>query len=145
MKRMRLVHLFWMSTALLTIVVFALALRGGRPAALAPAPTPAPHFWSDPSLRTIVIASPADQLEKKNDVLLTQLLEGQLPSGASQATVLSDGNCDPDQNGISHCLNELVIGSTHVLVRHNHDMSKVPCLSPGEQVNIIDVPAFRQM
>jgi hypothetical protein len=52
--------------------------------------------------------------------------------------VQSDANCQPDQDGVSHCLNQLAIGDTTVLVRHHHKMSETPCLTPGETVNLTD-------
>ncbi len=105
----------------------------------------APHFWDDPAVRTIVIAERGDQLEKYGDILLTDLVEGTVPAGARQALVLSDSNCAPDEHGISHCLNHLQIGATQVLVQHHHDMRVVPCLSPGEVVNIIDAATYRRL
>ena len=125
------------------LALAALAIFASR--AAAPQPAPAPHFWSDPALRTIVIAGSGDHLAKKGDILLTNLVEGRLPAGATQATVLSDANCEPDAQGISHCLNQLQIGDTQLTVRHNHDMTKVPCLGPGEKVNIVDVATFDQL
>jgi hypothetical protein len=123
--------------ALLLILVAGNA--GQRPAAAVP------HFWEDPAIRTIVIADRDVELEKNGDILLTDLLNGEVPAGARQATVLSDSNCEPDENGISHCLNHLQIGDRQVLVQHHHDMRVVPCLSPGETVNIIDSETYRSL
>ena len=125
------------------LALVALAIFAGR--ATEPQPAPAPHFWSDPALRTIVIAGSGDHLAKKGDILLTNLVEGRLPAGATQATVLSDANCEPDAQGISHCLNQLRIGDALLTVQHHHDMTKVPCLGPGEKVNVVDVPTFEQL
>jgi len=51
----------------------------------------------------------------------------------------------PDQEGVSHCLNQLEIGSTTVMVRHHHKMSQVPCLTPGETVNILSLAQYKQL
>jgi hypothetical protein len=59
--------------------------------------------------------------------------------------VRSDSNCQPDQQGVSHCLNQLEIGSTTVMVRHHHKMSEVPCLTPGETVNILSLAQYKQL
>ncbi|MGZ4137590.1 MAG: hypothetical protein ACXVPX_08475 [Actinomycetota bacterium] len=57
------------------------------------------------------------------------------PAGPMMATVLSDANCAPDADGVSHCLNRLRLDSgSELTVRHNHRMIEVPCLSPGERV-----------
>lgn len=63
------------------------------------------------------------------------LEEGQLPAGSVQATVLTDEDCAPDQEGISHCRNEVQLASGQtVVLRHSHNMQLVPCLAPGEEV-----------
>jgi hypothetical protein len=69
-------------------------------------------------------------------MLRTRLVSGRLPS-AQIATVRTDEDCAPDEAGISHCLNKLELADgSHIVVRHSHDMNRIPCLSPGEQVNI---------
>ncbi|WP_165360884.1 hypothetical protein [Candidatus Chloroploca sp. Khr17] len=51
--------------------------------------------------------------------------------------MLNDRNGEPDQDGISHCLNDLQIGNMIVTVQHHHDMRTVPCLTPGETVRLM--------
>jgi hypothetical protein len=125
------------------LVVALIGLAGFTQPASDPTAVQAQHFWRNPSLRTIVVAPAADQLEPKGAILLTNLVAGTMPAGAMQATVLTDSNCAPDANGISHCLNDLEIGGTRVTVQHHHDMRKVPCLAPGEKVNIVDEATFK--
>jgi hypothetical protein len=127
------------------LIAALLGLAGYAQRASDPAASQAPHFWSDPGLRTIVVAAPAERLAPKSGNLLANLVVGELPGGATQATVVTDSNCAPDANGISHCLNDLKIGAAHITVQHHHDMSKVPCLTPGEKVNLLDSRAFRQL
>jgi hypothetical protein len=51
------------------------------------------------------------------------------------ATVVSDINCAPDAQGVSHCENQLrMTDGTMLTVRHNHRMMDTPCLSPGEHI-----------
>ena len=59
-------------------------------------------------------------------------------SFADQAgVVLSDDQCQPDTNGISHCVNKIRLASGETItVRHPHDMAKVACLGPGEHVAV---------
>ncbi len=67
--------------------------------------------------------------------LTTVLLKGTMPSGAVTGVVTTDKNCTPDQAGYSHCTNDIrIAGSKMIEVRHNHMMSVVPCLEPGEHV-----------
>jgi hypothetical protein len=75
---------------------------------------------------------------------MANLREGHMPVGATSATVLSDSNCAPDTNGISHCLNQLKIGGTVVTVQHHHAMAKVPCLAPGETIQLMTLDQYRQ-
>jgi hypothetical protein len=43
---------------------------------------------------------------------------------------------------ISRCRNEVSLADgTRVVLRHPHNMSKVPCLAPGEHVRLIPQPA----
>ena len=111
------------------------------------APQAAPHFVDLPqpnrpavaSTRTLVIAAAGETLPRMSSAtgpLMSNLVRGALPSGVAQATVRSDENCAPDADSISHCLNELDLGSARVVVQHHHNMSAVPCLTPGEVVNI---------
>ena len=68
---------------------------------------------------------------------LVYLVKGTLPSKTTTATVLTDTNCAPDGNGISHCLNVLQLATgPRVTVRHDHSMMNDPCLSPRERVHV---------
>lgn len=104
---------------------------------------PAPHFWADPSIRSVVITKRVESVAKKGDILVAELVAGHLPPQTRTATVLTDSNCTPDPVGISHCLNEMAVGAAKVTVRHHHDMRTVPCLSPGETVNILDPATYK--
>ena len=52
-----------------------------------------------------------------------------------RGVVLTDTRCNPDRNGVSHCLNaiRLTNGKT-IRVVHDHMMMLMPCLSPGEHI-----------
>ena len=75
--------------------------------------------------------------------LVTTLVRGQYPDGASQATVRTDENCAPDAQGVSHCLNELDLGGATIVVQHHHKMSLTPCLTPGETVKVMTIAEYR--
>jgi hypothetical protein len=63
------------------------------------------------------------------------LEEGTLPDGPMEGTVLTDEDCAPDAQGISHCRNEVQLANGEtVVLRHPHNMQQVPCLAPGEEV-----------
>jgi hypothetical protein len=126
-------------------IVFAV-VSARTPAA--PSATPVPHFVDpaqqnsagDAALRTLYIGAKGQRLPLSGTggLLLATLETGTLPAGKAQAVVQSDANCQPDENGVSHCLNQLAIGNTTIVVRHHHKMSETPCLTPGEVVRLTD-------
>ncbi len=76
-------------------------------------------------------------------VVIVYSLKGAPPGAMTQATVLTDENCEPDGYGISHCLNELRLASgRQITVRHDHNMHMYPCLGPGERVRVMALGAF---
>ena len=89
-------------------------------------------------LRTVLVFTGAEPAPSRpGAVLNAELLDGRVPAQTEVATVLTDEDCNPDAQGISHCLNKLRLPDGSVLtVRHPHDMMLVPCLSPGERVEV---------
>lgn len=103
----------------------------------APAPTVDPHGTPLAEVRTVVLRRGDISPSPPGSVLHTQLMTGAMPSRHTTAVVLTDEDCEPDAAGISHCRNKLLLaGGRRISVRHNHKMSIVPCLSPGEEVKI---------
>jgi hypothetical protein len=135
------------AAAVLVLVALALALVATRsqPRAAMPPPEQAavPHFIdikAPGEPRTVVVGGMSDSLPGTSNeagYLMTNLRAGQIPAGATTATVLTDSNCEPDADGVSHCLNDLQIGNVVVTVQHHHQMHSVPCLSPGEIVTLM--------
>jgi hypothetical protein len=143
--------------ATLVVVALAIAFAAARPRAATPTsvttsaaatmPPPAqaavPHFVdvkAPGEPRTVVIGGMSDSLPGTSNeagYLMANLRAGQIPAGATTATVLTDTNCAPDADGISHCLNDLQIGEAVVTVQHHHAMAEIPCLSPGETVTLM--------
>lgn len=112
------------------------------PPAQTPAPSSVPHWVEAEAtaagLRTVLVFTGAEpRPSPPGTVLNAELLDGRVPARTEVATVLTDEDCNPDAEGISHCLNKLRLPDGSVLsVRHPHDMMLVPCLSPGEQVEV---------
>jgi hypothetical protein len=116
--------------------------------------TPAPHFVDTAqqdhhavtSARAVVIARLGETLPHMSGAegpLMTTLVRGQLPDGATTAIVRTDENCAPDADGVSHCLNELDFGTVKVTVQHHHKMSLTSCLTPGETVSMMTVAQYQ--
>jgi hypothetical protein len=143
--------------ALLAIVVAALvfgAIRTTPQQEEVVQSTSAPHFVDVPqqdhhavtSARTIVIARLGETLPHMSGAegpLMTTLVRGQLPDGVTTATVRTDENCAADADGVSHCLNELDLGTVKVTVQHHHKMSITSCLTPGEMVSVMTATQYQ--
>jgi hypothetical protein len=135
-----------------TLVIVLVVIASWQRPAL---PTPTSHFvalspgnQTDSERRTVIIAHAREGLPNfsaTDRLLVTSLVDGQLPSQAMQAVVRTDANCQPDEHGVSHCLNELAVGSETVVVRHHHKMSEVPCLTPGEMVTILSLEQYKRL
>jgi hypothetical protein len=131
----------------LFLVAIAVGFAMARPRATATMPPPeqaaVPHFVdvkAPGEPRTVVVGGMTASLPGTSNeagYLMTNLRAGKIPEGATTAKVLTDTNCEPDADGISHCLNDLQIGNVIVTVQHHHQMHSVPCLSPGETVTLM--------
>jgi len=83
------------------------------------------------------LGNPTTCVNGAEGVVLTYTVSGRVPRSAATATVLTDGNCEPDRYGVSHCLNKLRLdGGETLVVRHDHNMGNDPCLAPGERVAV---------
>jgi hypothetical protein len=135
-----------------TLVIVLVVIASWQRPAL---PTPTSHFvalspgnQTYSERRTVIVAHAGEGLPNfsaTDKLLMTSLVDGQLPSQAMQAVVRTDANCQPDEYGVSHCLNELAVGESTIMVRHHHKMSEVPCLSPGETVTILTLEQYKRL
>jgi hypothetical protein len=91
------------------------------------------------------LARPRACANGSNGIVLSYSLKGRAPRTPMLALVLTDVNCDPDRDGISHCLNELrLLGNgRRITVRHDHNMHMYPCLTPGERVRVLALDSVR--
>jgi hypothetical protein len=81
------------------------------------------------------------QVSRGQDPVLVQLVDGTLPQEAENITVLTDENCQPDGEGVSHCLNRIRFdtagGMGETTLQHHHNMGEEPCLAPGEMLVVV--------
>ena len=133
MRIRRMMLAFAMTVAAVVLGLAATGRVGGHEQAITEHPVTIPD-----TRRTIDLskAMPAPSISARH--LSAMLERGALPSGRTTAVVLSDTECAPDASMISRCRNELRLadGNT-VVVRHPHDMRNVPCLAPGERINVV--------
>ena len=90
------------------------------------------------SVRTVVVSLDMPMPSAHSRMLSAKLIAGRLPDAPTMAEVMTDTDCSPDARMISHCRNEMRLPSGEtIVVRHPHDMRDVPCLAPGEYVQLI--------
>lgn len=128
----------------LFITVFVLAAAGGWAALERSGGSSNPSYVSEhpvavPETERAVTLSISMPLPSPTDRILSARLErGEMPTAPTFATVMTDTDCTPDSQMISRCRNEVRLkdGKT-LLLRHPHDMRKVPCLAPGEEITLL--------
>jgi len=140
--------------AVVAVVAIAIAVAATRGTPQPAQQAAAPHFvdvnqenhHSATGGRSLVVARLGETvpgISGETGPLMTTLVRGQYPDGATKATVRTDENCTPDADGVSHCLNELDLGRTTIVVQHHHKMSLTPCLTPGETVKLLTVAEYQ--
>jgi hypothetical protein len=101
--------------------------------------TAVPHFQTAIERRLSITTDAV--VSKSEDHVLVQIVSGTIPADVTRLTVVTDENCQPDQHGVSHCLNRVAYQSAQgigeAVLRHNHRMTEVPCLAPGETVVLV--------
>ena len=71
---------------------------------------------------------------------VVNVITGTAPAHATEAVTLTDENCQPDNAGVSHCLNKLRLANGQtIVIRHDHNMHVMPCLAPGEHVHVAPI------
>ena len=125
--------------AILAAVAGVLTL-GGREEAPDNSPTSlSEHSVAVPATARAVVVSRAMPMPSAHERRLSAMLEeGTMPARPTMADVMTDTDCAPDGQMISRCRNVMRLADGRRLVlRHPHDMSKIPCLAPGERVRLI--------
>ena len=109
-----------------------LVTSGGRSSVTAD-----PAHTAPATVRTLLVSESQAPVSQPGLVLHGRLVGGHMPMAATMGEVMSDEDCAPDAMGISHCRNavRLADGRT-IMVRHPHDMGRVPCLTPGERIRV---------
>ena len=81
------------------------------------------------------------KVSRGQDPVLVQLIAGEIPDGVTEVTVLTDENCQPDAQGISHCHNRIQYttssGTSEAILQHHHRFSEEACLTPGQTLVLV--------
>jgi hypothetical protein len=101
------------------------------------APAGSTHKPPTTMRRLMVSADRAPAPSQPGATMRALRLGGVVPRTAAVGTVVSDDDCAPDAVGISHCINGIRLANGRMLsVRHPHRMAEVPCMTPGERVQV---------
>lgn len=123
--------------AALAAAAFGVALAGcGGSSGSASTSSPAASETTTPRQTRTVTVYNHEPSPSPSPVHLNAGLEaGTLPDKPVLGTVLTDEDCEPDAQGISHCRNVVRLpGGAKIVLRHPHAMMEVECLEPGEKV-----------
>lgn len=125
------------ATAVLIIAIVAVARMQTAPAPSSSGPVP--HYQTSSARQLAFSEQPI--VSKGSGPVVVQLVSGAIPADVAGVTVLTDENCQPDQDGVSHCLNRIQFtssqGSGEATVQHHHRMAEESCLTPGETLTLI--------
>jgi hypothetical protein len=125
--------------AIAAVAVGVLAL-GGREEGASTSPTSASdHPTAIPvAARTVMVSRAMPMPSAHERRLSASLEEGTMPNRPMMAEVMTDSDCAPDARMISRCRNLMRLADgRQIVLRHPHDMTRVPCLARGEQVRLI--------
>jgi hypothetical protein len=90
------------------------------------------------SARTVMVSRAMPMPSAHARRLSAKLERGAMPDAPMMADVMTDTDCAPDEQMISHCRNVMRLADgREIVLRHPHVMSEVPCLAPGERVRLI--------
>lgn len=80
-------------------------------------------------------------LSRGQDPVRVQLESGTIPDDVSHLRVMFDGQCQADNDGVSHCQNPVEFdtagGTGTAVLRHHHRFSEEPCLLPGTTLELV--------
>jgi hypothetical protein len=127
--------------AVLAAAAGLVALRGDGDSRVASPASVSEHDAAIPASARTVLVSRSMPMPSAHARRLSAMLEdGPMPARPMMADVLTDTDCAPDVQMISRCQNVLRLeGGRQIVLRHPHDMSRVPCLAPGERVRLVPV------
>ena len=127
------------ATAMLITAAGVLTLARGEEAADSSPTSVAEHPVAVPATARTVAISRTMPMPSAHERRLSAMLEhGTMPDRSMMAEVMTDSNCAPDAEMISRCRNVIRLADgRQIVLRHPHDMTKIPCLAPGERVRLI--------
>ena len=132
-------QLLYGTIGLAMILFVVVVITNGRQDSHTDLSTTVPHFQTAIERRVTIMDTA--QVSRNQDPVYVQLVSGAIPPEVTRLTVLSDENCAPDPDGVSHCLNRVTFQTPHgteeAVLQHHHRMTEESCLAPGETLEIV--------
>ena len=127
------------ATAILVAGAGVFTLARGEEAADSSPSSVSEHPVAVPASARTVVVSRAMPMPSAHERRLSAMLEqGTMPDRPTMAKVMTDTNCAPDAQMISRCRNVMRLADgRQIVLRHPHDMTQIPCLAPGERVQLV--------
>lgn len=127
------------ATAIVVAAVGAFAMARGEDAADSSSLPVSEHPVAVPAAARTVSVSRTMPMPSAHERRLSAMLEdGAMPNRPMMAEVMTDTDCAPDAQTISRCRNVMRLADgRQIVLRHPHDMTRIPCLAPGERVQLI--------
>jgi len=93
--------------------------------------------WAwEPKLPNGVQGPSSWYLNGKGGRYFVPIIQGKL-LGPTIGIVKTDSNCTPDDQGLSHCHNQIdLLSGRTITIQNTHKMKNFRCLSPGERVTV---------
>lgn len=80
-------------------------------------------------------------ISRGQDPVWVELESGDIPDEVTHLRVMFDGQCQADDDGVSHCQNPVEFdtgdGTGTAMLRHHHRFSEEPCLMPGTTLELV--------
>ena len=127
------------ATAIVVAAAGVFTLARGEDAADSSATAVSEHPVVVPAAARTVSVSRMMPMPSAHERRLSAMLEdGTMPDRPTMADVVTDTDCTPDAQMISRCRNLMRLeDGREIVLRHPHQMARVPCLAPGERVRLI--------
>ena len=127
------------TTAILVTAAGILTLARGEEASDTSSTLVSEHPVAIPvAARTVAVSRAMPMPSAHKHRLSAKLEHGTMPDRPMMAEVMTDTNCTPDAEMISRCRNVMQLADgRQIVLRHPHNMAKIPCLAPGEHVRLI--------
>lgn len=134
MKRHHYIAVYGIAILLVGLGVWKVAVPDDAPS------VEAPSHVAQELVRVEITDEPV--ISRGQDPVIVQLESGVIPDDVTHLRVQFDGQCQADDDGVSHCMNPVEFdtadGVGTAILRHHHRFSEEPCLMPGTTLELVN-------